>query len=122
MSRALAEPDPATRLGGVARAFRSFWEHGADVRGMLEAAADDPAAAAVMRGGGDEGRQALAEIVAGLAGSLAYGISATDATALLAALTGVEVYATLVERWGWSADRYEDWLAALLRRELLTTR
>jgi AcrR family transcriptional regulator len=117
-----AEPDAAARLGGVARAFRSRWEHGADVRAILEGAADDPAAATVLRGGRDEERRAMAEVVAGLAGSLAYGVSAPDALALLTALTAFEVYATLVERWGWSAGRYEEWLAGLLRRELLAAR
>ena len=57
-------------------------------------------------------------MVAGLAGSLAYGIGAADA-ACSAVLTAFEVYATLVGRWGWSAGRYEDWLAGLLRRQLL---
>ena len=120
--QALAAPDAAARLGGVAHAYRSFWEHGADVRAILEGAAGDPAAAAVVRAGEDEHRQALAEVVAGLAGSLAYGIGTADAAALLAALTAFEVYATLVGRWGWSAGRYEDWLAGLLRRELLAAR
>ena len=120
--QALAEPDAGARLGGVARAFRSFWEHGADVREILEGAAGDPAAVAVARAGEDENRQALAEVVAGLASSLAYGIGAAHAAALLAVLTAFEVYATLVGRWGWSAGRYEDWLAGLLRLELLAAR
>ena len=54
-----------------------------------------------------------------IAGRLARGLDVTTASAILRALSAAEVYRELVDGAGWSADRYEQWLAALLGRELL---
>ena len=43
----------------------------------------------------------------------------TTVGAILRGLSAAEVYRELVDGVGWSADRYEQWLAALFARELL---
>ncbi len=53
------------------------------------------------------------------AGALRAGLSAEEATATALALTSMEAYEELVERQGWSHDRYQHWLASALRQSRL---
>ena len=53
------------------------------------------------------------------AGRLRDGLSVAEATDVLYAVLGSEVYRALVRERGWSEQRYTDWLAAWAARELL---
>jgi AcrR family transcriptional regulator len=118
--QALAEPDAVRRLALLARLNRQQWERGGDVVVLLEAAATTDRNVARMLAGWKAGRgQAQAEIVAGMADRLTSGLDAATASAVLRGLSAAEVYRELVVGTGWSPDRYEQWLAALLARELL---
>lgn len=118
--QALAEPDAARRLALLARLNRQQWERGVDVVGLLESAAATDRDVARMLAGWKAGRaQAQAEIAAGMAGRLTGGLDVATASAILGGLSSAEVYRELTEGSGWSADRYEQWLASLLVRELL---
>lgn len=120
IAQALAEPDAAARLALVARLNRQQWERGSDVVSLIEAAATTDRDVARMLAGWKDGRaQALAGVVAGMADRLADGLDVAAAAAILRGLSTSEVYRELVEGEGWSADRYEGWLAGLLARELL---
>jgi hypothetical protein len=46
-------------------------------------------------------------------------VSVDDGVAIYVALVLPEVYRTLVIERGWTADRYEDWLADALTTQLL---
>jgi AcrR family transcriptional regulator len=119
-ARAFAEPDAGRRLALIARLSRQQWERGTDVVALLEGAATTDRDVARMLAGWKAGRgQAQAEIVAGIADRLAPGLDVATASAMVRGLSAAEVYRELVEGAGWSADRYEQWLASLLARELL---
>jgi AcrR family transcriptional regulator len=119
-ARALAEPDAARRLVLVARLNRRQWERGTDVVALLEAAATtDRDVARMLAGWKAQRGQVQAEIVAGIADRLAVGLDVATAAAILRGLSAAEVYRELVDGVGWSADRYEQWLATLFARELL---
>jgi len=120
LAQAAEEPDAGRRLALIARLNRQQWERGIDVVALLEAASTTDRDVARMLAGWKEGRaQALAGVVAGIADRLADGVDTATAGAILGGLSAAEVYRELVEGVGWSADRYERWLADLLVRELL---
>lgn len=52
-------------------------------------------------------------------GGLRAGLSEAEATDILYAVAGTEVYRALVHERGWSPARYEEWLFALACREIL---
>jgi hypothetical protein len=52
-------------------------------------------------------------------GVLRPGLSAEEARDLLWTLNSLAVHDLLVRQRGWSPERYRDWLAAALARELL---
>jgi AcrR family transcriptional regulator len=119
-AQALAEPDAGRRLALVARLNRQQWERGTDVVALLDAdATTDRDVARMLAGWKAQRAQAQAEILAGIADRLATGLDVATAGAILRGLGAAEVYRELVEGAGWSADRYEWWLTALLARELL---
>jgi AcrR family transcriptional regulator len=119
-AQALAEPDAVRRLALVARLNRQQWERGSDVVALLEAAATtDRDVARMLAGWKAQRGQVQAEIVAGIAGRLTSGLDVATAAAIIRGLSAAEVYRELVEGVGWSADRYERWLAALFAREIL---
>src|SRR5262245_19984124 len=120
--QALAEPDAGRRLALIARLNRQQWERGTDVVALLEAAATtDRDVAQMLAGWKAQRAQAQAEVVAGIAERLKGGLDTATAGAILRGLGAAEVYRELVDGAGWSADRYEQWLADLLARELLGT-
>ncbi|MGD9894912.1 MAG: TetR/AcrR family transcriptional regulator [Dehalococcoidia bacterium] len=119
-AQALAEPDAGRRLALVARLNRQQWERGTDVVALLDAAATtDRDVARMLAGWKAQRGRILAEIVTGIAGHLAGGLDEAMAAAILRGLSAAEIYRELVEGAGWSADHYEQWLAALFVRELL---
>ena len=52
-------------------------------------------------------------------GSLRKDLGPADATAIVWALTGYDLYRALVTEQHWTAARYESWLTALLVGQLL---
>ena len=118
---AMAEPDPARRLGLVAHLTRVQWELGRDVRPMLEAgAASDSEVRTMFRGWKAERARFLRLSLGDLSGHLRPRLSLDRAAAVLRGLTAAEVFDELTDGEGWSADDYESWLAALLVEVMLT--
>ena len=121
----IAEPDPhrqlqlyaATQPGIHARA-------GPLLRVLIGAAAADPELAELWTQLEDErlaGMGRFAQLLADR-GALRPGLSAEEARDLLWTLNSLDVHDRLVLQRGWSPDRYRDWLAAALARELLPDR
>jgi TetR/AcrR family transcriptional regulator, regulator of cefoperazone and chloramphenicol sensitivity len=117
---AMAEPSAPLSLGLFARSIRRRWEQSGDVVAIhRDAGTADPeirageAATLARRRGGILG---LANV---LAPALRPDVDVAQASAILDALTLPEVYAELVEVQGWTPDRYEVWVAAVLIEELL---
>jgi AcrR family transcriptional regulator len=120
IAQALAEPDAARRLALLARLNRQQWERGTEVVALLDSAATTDRDVARMLAGWKAGRaQAQTEVVAGIADRLADGLDITTASAIVRGLSASEVFRELVEGASWTPDRYEEWLAGLLVRELL---
>ena len=111
--------DPHERLAAAAAFMRHQWETGAeavavqqdamwsdrDIRDTVEAVLENRA-------------QALAPIVEALDAHLRRDLEAKEALDIFIALLGFELYRELRNR-GWSADRYESWLARTLQESLL---
>src|SRR5215211_201626 len=121
----IAETDPyrqlqlyaATQPGIHARA-------GPLLRVLIGAAAADPELAELWTQLEDErlaGMGRFAQLLADR-GALRPGLSAEEARDLLWTLNSLDVHDRLVLQRGWSPDRYRDWLAAALARELLPDR
>lgn len=120
MGQALAESDVLRRLKLAAKWTRQQWERGADVLPLLQTAAqDDPEVAAMLAAWIEEKSTAMASFVASLEGTLQPGLDIDRAGDLFDALTIPELYRDLVNRSGWSADAYEEWLAATLAGQLV---
>jgi AcrR family transcriptional regulator len=120
LTQALAEPDAALRLALVARLNRQQWERGRDIVALIDAAATTDHDVARMLAEWKAGRaQALARIVHGVTDQLRPDVDVATASAILRGLSAAEVYRELVDGAGWSAERYERWLASVLTRELL---
>jgi AcrR family transcriptional regulator len=121
----IAETDPhrqlelyaATQPGIHARA-------GPLLRVLVGAAATDPELAAVWDQLENErlaGMGRFAQLLAAR-GVLQAGLSVQEARDLLWTLNSLAVHDLLVLRRGWSPERYRDWLASALARELLPDR
>jgi AcrR family transcriptional regulator len=120
ITRAHAETDAEHRLALIARLNRQQWERGTDVVTLLEAAATTDRDIVQMLDGWKAQRgRALGGVVAGIADRLADGLDVATASAIVRGLSTAEVFRELVGGAGWSPDRYEQWLSALLARELL---
>jgi len=121
----IAETDPyrqlqlyaATQPGIHARA-------GPLLRVLIGAAAADPELAELWTQLEDERLAGMGRFARLLAdrGALRPGLSAEEARDLLWTLNSLDVHDRLVLQRGWSPDRYRDWLAAALARELLPDR
>ena len=123
MSGAIAEPDPARKLGLAAKWVRQQMERSSDViRAFRDGARADPEVAADHRRILDNRARSLARFIDSLADGLAPGVSRREATDLLWAFSNEELYRELVEERAWSPDRFERWLAATLRQQLLGDR
>jgi hypothetical protein len=87
---------------------------------VLEAAAASDAEVARMLADWTEVRAGLLrEAVRPIAGQLRPALGWEDAAATVRALSTPGLYSELVKGEGWSPDRYEEWLAAVLAHELL---
>jgi AcrR family transcriptional regulator len=122
MAQAAAEPDASRRLGLWAQLVRQQMETSYDVISIhRQAAASDPKVATDYRKVLDNRARTFAEFIHDLRSDLAHGIDESTASDLLWCFSNEEIYRELVGERGWSADRYEQWLAATLVAQLITT-
>ena len=120
MLEAIAEPDPARKLDLAAKWIRQQMERSSDViRAFREGSRFDPEVAADHRRILDNRGRSMARFIDSLADALDPGVSKREATDVLWAFSNEELYRELVEERGWSPDRFERWLAATLRQQLL---
>lgn len=120
MAQAAGEPDASRRLRLWARLIRQQMETSYDVISIhRQAAASDPKVAVDYRKVLDSRARAFAEFVHGLGGDLGTGIDESTASDLLWCFANEEIYRELVQERGWSAERYEQWLAATLVAQLI---
>ena len=111
---------PTQRLDQLALATRRQWELGSEMIAIYTgAAAADPEAAAELAEALEGRHKAMQTFALSLERDLRPKISADEATAILQALCMPEVYNELVRHSGWTADKYQVWLAQALKRELL---
>ena len=123
MAEAAREPDPGRKLDLAARWVRQQMERSYDViQAFREASRTDPDAAADHRRILDRRARSLRRFIATLEPHLAPRISPRTATDMLWAFSNEEFYRELVVERGWSADRFEQWLASILRAQLLGER
>jgi AcrR family transcriptional regulator len=117
--QAIAATDPRRSLALLAHANRAQWEMGRDVVGIMATAAAADAEVASMFAGWRENRMGFVRrVIGGLAADLQPGLGVADASAMTRAFSVPEIFEELAAE-GWSADRYEEWLAALLAETLL---
>jgi AcrR family transcriptional regulator len=121
MADASAEPSASRRLGLWAQLVRQQMETSYDVISIhRQAAASDPKVAAAYRKVLDNRARTLADFIHDLRADLAPGIDEATASDLLWCFSNEDIYRELVEERGWSADRYQQWLAATLVAQLIT--
>jgi AcrR family transcriptional regulator len=116
------EADPRRRLGLVAQLARRAYEASSPELELLRGAgAVAPELADVARQVEARRRQRQESLIAylGERGVLRADLTPAEATDLLWALTGYDLYRALVVERAWRPDQYEVWLAALLLEHLL---
>ncbi|MBO0729556.1 MAG: helix-turn-helix transcriptional regulator [Acidimicrobiaceae bacterium] len=121
----LADRDPKNQLAGFAALLRELMARVAPVHRLLaDAARSDEEAASLLDELGQQrhtGQQQIARSVA-RSGALRPGLRERDAADIIHALASPEVYGLLVLDRGWSSERYEAWLGAILVDQLLSDR
>jgi len=117
---AMAEPSAPLSLDLFAHSIRRRWEHSGDVVAIhRDAGTADPEIRAGEADTLARRRVGILGLAHVLAPALRPDVDVAEASAILDALTLAEVYAELVEVQGWTPDRYETWVAAVLIEELL---
>jgi TetR/AcrR family transcriptional regulator, regulator of autoinduction and epiphytic fitness len=120
---ARAEPDPAKMINAFARIVREFMERSSAIQHVLATAAQvDPEAAGLLadiRRQRHTGQSRIAAALEGI-GALDPGLDKTEATDIVYALLSPEVHRILTVERGWTADRYERWIARSLGTLLAT--
>jgi AcrR family transcriptional regulator len=118
----LADSDPGKQLAGFAALLRDLMARAAPVHRILaDAARSDQDAATLLAEIArqrHEGQRRIARSLA-RAGALRPGLRERDAGDIIHALASPEVYGLLVIDRGWSGERYEKWLTALLVNQLI---
>jgi AcrR family transcriptional regulator len=111
--------DPRERLAASAAFMRHQWETGQEAVAIQQDAmrADPEIRASVEEVLANRSRQ-LAKIIAPLGDSLRHDLQPDEAVDIFIALLGFDVYRELRGR-GWTAARYERWLARTLQESLL---
>jgi AcrR family transcriptional regulator len=112
------------QLTAVARITRRMYERTVEDFELLRGASGvAPELAQLVATIEDHKRQRQAVVAQQLARrrELRKGMSAGQACDIIFALTGHELYHTLVEKRGWSPSRYETWLADILSQSLLAS-
>jgi AcrR family transcriptional regulator len=119
-----ATEDPSRRLSLVAQITRQAYEPLARSLELLRTAgAVAPELADLARQIEARRRQNQARLIVSLReqGTLHAGLSFEEATDVLWALTGYDLYRMLVVEQRWEPERYETWLAQLLVQHLLVS-
>lgn len=120
IQEAMADPDPDGRLALLARASRRQWEQGVDVVAMLKAAAaTDVEINRMLKGWASEREKAMGQVLSGMRGAFRRGVDLETASAVTRALTGPEIYESLVLESGWDPDRHQEWVHKTLVDQLL---
>jgi hypothetical protein len=115
-----AEPDVRRRVRLDAALSRSIVERVAPViRVAEEAATSDPELAAMMKSMKGVRREEMIAATAVLAGPDGLRVARDDAAATLYVLYSPQVAAMLMNDYGWSPERYEDWLAGMILRSVI---
>jgi AcrR family transcriptional regulator len=121
VSSVFAERDAKKLLAGMAAVTTAINQRTNDVYFVLvSAASSDPAAAELLghiRQQRDDGQGRIARSLS-RARNLKPGLRERDATDLIHALMSPEMFRLLVDDRGWSAARYEQWLAETLTAQL----
>jgi AcrR family transcriptional regulator len=118
----LADLDAHERLAQFAALLRDLMARTAPVHRLLaDAARSDPDAASLLAEIANQRQEGQRRIARSLArsGALRAGVRERDAADIIHALASPEVYGLLVLDRGWSAERYERWMADTLRQQLL---
>jgi AcrR family transcriptional regulator len=111
---------PAQRIEQLALATRQQWESGSDVLAIYTGAAHADSQAAIELEEALHGRRkGLENFARSLEPHLRSDLSVDSAAAILQALCMPEVFEELVKRSGWTVEAYQEWLAGILKRELL---
>ena len=119
----LADLDAHERLAQFAALLRDLMARTAPVHRLLaDAARSDPDAASLLAEIANQRQEGQRRIARSLArsGALRAGVRERDAADIIHALASPEVYGLLVLDRGWSAERYERWMADTLRQQLLS--
>jgi AcrR family transcriptional regulator len=121
----LSDQDPKNQLAGFAALLHELMARVAPVHRILaDAARSDEDAATLLAELGrqrQEGQRRIARSVA-RSSDRRPGLRQRDAADIIHALASPEVYGLLVFDRGWSGDRYENWLSAILIDQLLSCR
>ena len=116
----LREPDPTQQLKMLAELNRRQLQVGSDVIGIYQQAArSDPQMAETLRNVLASREREIRKLLETVVERLRPGLTLDAALDITLALTLPEIYQTLVVERGWSARRYEGWLADLLADQLL---
>ena len=115
------ETDPARLLQAFAHWTASMLGTSKDLIAAARGATSDPALLDLAAEGDAHRRKALESLVARIAraDALRHGLSRADAVDRAWLLTGVEPFLSAVGVCGWSERTYAEWLAELLRQQLL---
>jgi TetR/AcrR family transcriptional regulator of autoinduction and epiphytic fitness len=117
------EKDPRTRATMMAAQITTIMERTAPVAKIArDAASADDEAAAVYAAMMADRRQGMVRAAALLAGSDGLRVPTQEAAEILYALFGPDLAWLLMHDVGWTADRYEAWVADTLQRTLLVPR
>ena len=119
----IADRDPKNQLAGFAALLRELMARTAPVHRILaDAARSDEGAASLL---GEiarqrhEGQRRIARSLA-RSGALRSELRERDAADIIHVLASPEVYGLLAFDRGWSGERYEEWLRAILSDQLLS--
>jgi AcrR family transcriptional regulator len=118
----LQEADPARQLRLFAAIGRRIHERTTDIAEIVRGAATaDPEIALLRQRLGESRFQDNREVAESLArkGALDSGVTVEQATDLIWTLASADVYRMLVVDRGWSAERYEEWLASTLAHSII---
>jgi TetR/AcrR family transcriptional regulator, regulator of autoinduction and epiphytic fitness len=118
----LSDQDPKNQLAGFAALLGELLGRSAPVHRILaDAARSDEGAASLLADVARQRQQGQQRIARSLARShaLRSGLRERDAADIIHALASPEVYGLLVFDRGWSGERYEKWLTAILADQLL---
>lgn len=119
----LREPDPAQQLRMLAELNRKQLEVGSDIVAIYqEAARSDPQMAQTLRNVLAAREREIRKLIEAIGRHLKPDLTIEHALDITLALTLPEIYHTLVAERGWSARRYQAWLATSMAEQLLQPR